>query len=182
MTAIVPLTVSDFERWAEHMNRQIAESGRDGRPFFSAIESVDFKSPERRARFEKGLANPLAQPTWLRAWAVECPDSRFIAHLDLSGSGISTELHRASLGIGVEESFYRKGLGRRLMKEAIDFAMRNGIEWIDLSVFSDNYAAIELYRSLSFVEVGRRMDRFRIFGRSVDDVTMTLRIGRLVTV
>lgn len=182
MTAIVPLTVSDFERWAEHMNRQIAESGRDGRPFFSAMESIDFKSPERRARFEKGVTNPLTQPAWLRAWAVKCPDSRFIAHLDLSGSGIPTELHRASLGIGVEESFYRNGLGRRLMNEAIDFAMHNGIEWIDLSVFSDNYPAIELYRSLRFVEVGRRTDRFRIFGRSVDDVTMTLQIGSLVAV
>lgn len=178
MPTIVALTPADFERWAEHMNRQIAESGRAGRPFFSAMETVDFGSPERRARFETGLTHPVSQPGWLRAWAVEGPDSRFIAHLDLSGSGIPTERHRASLGVGVEERFYRRGLGRRLMKVALEFAARNEIDWIDLSVFGDNRAAIELYRSLGFVEVGRRIDRFRIFGRSVDDVTMTLRIER----
>ncbi len=176
MLKIVSLTPADFKRWAEHMNRQIAESGRCGRPFFSPMEGVDFESTERRARFEKGLATPLPQPTWMRVWAVESPDSRFVAHLDLTGSSIPSEKHRASLGIGVEESFYRRGLGQRLMQEAMEFATRNRIEWIDLSVFSDNHAAIRLYRSLGFEEVGRRNDRFRISGCSVDDVTMTLRI------
>ena len=176
MLKIVSLTPADFTRWAEHLNRQIAESGRCGRPFFSPMEGVDFASTERRARFEKGLATPLPQPTWMKAWAAESPDSRFVAHLDLTGSSIPSEKHRASLGIGVEESFYWRGLGRRLMQGAIEFATRNNIEWIDLSVFSDNNAAIGLYRSLGFEEVGRRNDRFRLSGRSFDDLTMTLRI------
>ncbi|WP_069269157.1 GNAT family N-acetyltransferase [Paraburkholderia nodosa] len=140
------------------------------------MEAVDFESPDRRARFEKGLTTALPQPAWMRVWAVESPDSRFVAHLDLTGSSIPSEKHRASLGIGVEESFYRRGLGRRLMQGAIEFATRNEIEWIDLSVFTDNHAAIGLYQSLGFEEVGRRNDRFRISGRSVDDLTMTLRI------
>jgi ribosomal protein S18 acetylase RimI-like enzyme len=176
MLPIVSLTPADFDRWAEHLNRQIAESGRDGRPFFSPMEAVDFRSTERRARFEKGLGILLPQPTWMRVWAVEAADSRYVAHLDLTGSSIPTEKHRATLGIGVEEGFYHRGLGRRLMKVAIEFAALNRIEWIDLSVFSDNQPAIGLYRSLNFEEIGRRNDRFRISGRSVDDITMTLRI------
>jgi RimJ/RimL family protein N-acetyltransferase len=176
MLTTVALTPTDFKRWAEHLNRQIAESGQGGRPFFSPMAAVDFESPERRARFENGLSTPLPQPTWMRAWAVEDPHARFIAHLDLNGSSIPSEKHRATLGIGVEQGFYRRGLGRKLMLEAIEFAVRNHIEWIDLSVFSDNHAAIGLYRSLGFDEVGRRNDRFRISGRSVDDITMTLRI------
>jgi RimJ/RimL family protein N-acetyltransferase len=176
MLTIVSLTSSDFNRWAEHLNRQIAESGQGGRPFFSPMEAVDFGTTERRARFEKGLATPLPHPTWMRVWAVETLDSRLVAHLDLTGSSIPSEKHRASLGIGVEENFYRRGLGRQLMREAVEFARRNHIDWIDLSVFGDNHAAIGLYRSLGFEEVGRREDRFRIAGRSVDDVTMTLRI------
>jgi ribosomal protein S18 acetylase RimI-like enzyme len=176
MLTTVALTPADFKRWAEHLNRQIAESGRGGRPLFSPMEAIDFESPERGARFENGLSTPLPQPAWMRVWALESPDARFVAHLDLNGSSIPSEKHRATLGIGVEESFYRRGFGRRLMLEAIEFATRNHIEWIDLSVFSDNHAAIGLYRSLGFDEVGRRNDRFRISGRSVDDITMTLRI------
>jgi RimJ/RimL family protein N-acetyltransferase len=176
MLTTVALMPSHFKRWAEHLNRQIAESGQDGRPFFSPMEAVDFESPERRARFENGLSTPLSQPTWMRAWAVEGPDARFVAHLDLNGSSIPSEKHRTSLGIGVEQGFYRRGLGRKLMLQAIEFSALNHIEWIDLSVFSDNHAAIALYRSLGFDEIGRRNDRFRIFGRSVDDITMTLRI------
>ncbi|MDP9649951.1 GNAT family N-acetyltransferase [Paraburkholderia caledonica] len=176
MLTTVALTPVDSKRWAEHLTRQIAESGRDGRPFFSPLEAADFESPERRARFEDRLSIPLPQPTWMRVWAVEGPDARFIAHLDLNGSSIPSEKHRATLGIGVEEGFYRRGLGRKLMLEAIEFATRNHIEWIDLSVFSDNQAAISLYRYFGFVETGRRDDRFRISGRSVDDITMTLRI------
>lgn len=176
MLTIVALTPADFKHWAEHLNRQLAESGQGGRPFFSPMEAVDFESPERRSRFENGLSTLLFQPAWMRAWAVEGPDVRFIAHVDLNGSSIPSEKHRATLGIGVEHGFYRKGLGRRLMLEAIEFAALNHIEWIDLSVFSDNHAAIALYRSLGFDEVGRRNDRFRICGRSVDDITMTLRI------
>ncbi|MBB5402586.1 GNAT family N-acetyltransferase [Paraburkholderia youngii] len=176
MLKTVALTPADFNRWAEHMNRQIAESGRDGRPFFSPMEAIEFASIERRARFENGLAKPVFEPTWLRMWAIEGPDACLIAHLDLSGSNIPTEQHRATLGIGVEEVFLRQGYGRKLMVQAIEFAQHNHIEWLDLSVFSENKAAICLYLSLGFEEVGRRNDRFRIFGRSVDDVTMTLRL------
>jgi ribosomal protein S18 acetylase RimI-like enzyme len=140
------------------------------------MEAIDFESPERRARFDNGLSTPVPEPAWMRVWAVESPDARFVAHLDLNGSSIPSEKHRATLDIGVEEGFYRRGFGRRLMLEAIEFATRNDIEWIDLSVFSDNHAVIGLYRSLGFDEVGRRNDTFRISGRSVDDITMTLRI------
>jgi hypothetical protein len=108
MLKIVALTPVDFKRWAEHLNRQIAESGRGGRPFFSPMESVDFESIHRRARFEKGLATPLPQPAWMRVWAVESPDSRIVAHLALTGSNIPSEKHRASLGIGVEECGFRR--------------------------------------------------------------------------
>ncbi|MFP3648266.1 hypothetical protein, partial [Paraburkholderia sp. SIMBA_054] len=64
MLTTVALTPVDFKRWAEHLTRQIAESGRDGRPFFSPLEAADFELPERRARFEDRLSIPLPQPTW----------------------------------------------------------------------------------------------------------------------
>jgi ribosomal protein S18 acetylase RimI-like enzyme len=73
--------------------------------------------------------------------------------------------------------FHRQGFATALMKSAIRFALQQRIEWIDLFVFSENVAAISLYQSLGFVEIGRCMDRFRISGRSFDDVMMTLQIS-----
>lgn len=176
MLPLIALTPTDFKRWAEHMNRLIAEQGRDGRPFFSPMDAVDFESPDFQVRFDKNFAIPIGQPAWMRMWAVESLDADLIAHVDLTGSRVPSEKHRATLGIGVEERFYRQGIGRRLMQEAIVFARLNDIEWMDLYVFSENHAAVELYRALGFEEIGRRNDRFRLGGRSIDDLTMTLRI------
>ncbi|WP_459711457.1 N-acetyltransferase family protein [Paraburkholderia sp. 2C] len=81
-----------------------------------------------------------------------------------------------TLGIGCEAAFRRQGIGAMLMRFAIDFALENGIEWIDLFVFGDNAAAIALYKRFGFSESGRRPDRFRLMGRVVDDVMMTLHV------
>jgi ribosomal protein S18 acetylase RimI-like enzyme len=81
-----------------------------------------------------------------------------------------------TLGIGCETSFRRQGIGAMLMGLAIDFALESGIEWIDLFVFGDNAAAIALYKRFGFAESGRRPDRFRLMGRVVDDVMMTLHV------
>lgn len=155
-------------------------------PLFSPLETWSgASSPEGRSRYEKRFALPVKSPGWARAWIVGEPgepgepsgsDGRAIAHLDLAGSTIPSEMHRATLGIGCERAFCGQGLGRALMNHAIDFVTNSGIEWIDLHVFSENDVAISLYRSYGFVETGRTADRFRLHGRSVDDVAMSLRV------
>jgi hypothetical protein len=62
MLTTVALTPVDFKRWAEHLTRQIGDSGRDGRPFFSPLEAVDFESPERCVRFENRLQSTFVYP------------------------------------------------------------------------------------------------------------------------
>lgn len=42
------------------------------------------------------------------------------------------EAESSLLVIGVEVVFYRKGIGRMSMLEAIEFARHNHFEWIDL--------------------------------------------------
>lgn len=96
-TSMVPV---DFNRWLEQMNRQIAESGRCGRPLFSTVEAVEFASIEQRARFENGLAKPVFEPMLLRIKAVEVPDACPIARVDLSRSNIAAEQYCVTLGIG----------------------------------------------------------------------------------
>lgn len=177
MFKLIPVTASHFDLWADHLDRIFAESGKGGSPLFSPFEALDAASlPERRKRFEGGTVKPTRQPGWIRAWGVEEDAGRLIAHLDMSGSHVPSESHRATFGIGCEKAFCRRGLGKMLMQHALEFAAGNGIEWIDLFVFGENRPAIALYQSFGFVETGRRIDRFRLAGRSVDDVMMSRRL------
>jgi ribosomal protein S18 acetylase RimI-like enzyme len=78
------------------------------------------------------------------------------------------------LGLGIAEAHRSRGLGRALTQYAIDWARANGHDWVDLSVFAANTQAVALYQSLGFVQTGFYVDRFRIDGDSIDEISMAL--------
>ncbi len=57
--------------------------------------------------------------------------------------------------VAVAEKFRRRGIGRALLKEAIDALRRRGIKDFRLEVRVNNHAAQQLYRSLGFREEGK---------------------------
>jgi ribosomal protein S18 acetylase RimI-like enzyme len=58
------------------------------------------------------------------------------------------------LGIQVDYSYRRRGIGRNLMIAAISDSARFGYKTIQLSVFESNTPAIRLYKSLGFLVYG----------------------------
>jgi ribosomal protein S18 acetylase RimI-like enzyme len=56
--------------------------------------------------------------------------------------------------VAVARAWRRRGVGRALMQAAIDLARRQQAEWLALQVRSDGEAAMNLYRSLGFQDVG----------------------------
>jgi len=177
MQTLKELDASDFDKLALHIDRQIAESGSDGRPRFSPLTGMaNYATPERREKFETSIAIPVGTPGWTRCWGLVDNEGNVVGHLDLNASSILSAQHRVSLGIGLESTLYGQGRGRSLIDHAIRFARDHGIEWIDLQVFAENFRAVSLYRSMGFTEIGRRVDSFRIDGRSADDLMMSLRL------
>jgi GNAT superfamily N-acetyltransferase len=159
-----------------HIRRHGAESGRDGDPIFrprSSGEELDEGAAIERHR--AGWARPLSEPMWLRTWGL-FEDGLVLGHLDLNGGRLPAELHRATLGMGLERPARRQGHGRALMETAIAWARELGLAWLDLGVFAHNAPARALYASIGFVEIGTTRDQFRVDGTSVDDVAMTLRL------
>jgi ribosomal protein S18 acetylase RimI-like enzyme len=78
------------------------------------------------------------------------------------------------LGMGVHRVWRRRGLGRRLLETAAQWARaETDIEWIDLEVLSENEPAIELYARAGFTTVARVADMLRIAGVSHDLSYMT---------
>jgi len=160
----------------DHLVRNALESGRDGDPLArarSADEPIDL--PELRARVAAGWRVTVGEIGWERCFGLRL-DGDVRGHLDLRGGTIASELHRARLGIGIERPWRRDGWGRRMMLRAIDWAREQGLAWIDLGVFAENQPARALYTSLGFTVAGRRDDRYRVDGRSIDELAMTLRL------
>ena len=166
----------DLDLLCDHLIRNALESGRDGDPLARARSADDV--PDRhglRFRFATAWARGPGQLGWERCWALRV-DGAVRGHLDLRGGTIPSELHRASLGIGLERPWRGAGWGRALMQAAIDWARAEGLAWLDLGVFGENQPAIALYQRLGFVTVGRVDDRYRVDGRSVDELSMVLRL------
>jgi ribosomal protein S18 acetylase RimI-like enzyme len=63
-----------------------------------------------------------------------------------------------------------------LLREAIAFARRAGLAWLDLWVFAHSAPAWALYHKIGFIEVGRLPDQFRIGQMSIEDVAMVLQL------
>lgn len=170
-----PLTPAEWDRFQAHFKRHRAESGR-GDPHFLPFAPDDPNGP--KGIDLETLDRPVSERRWQRCW-VTVDDGEIVGHVELKGDGLSTGLHRCELGIGIERPYRRGGLGRRLMRSAIEFARgTETLAWIDLRVFAHNAAGRALYRELGFVEVGLLVDRFRIDGQTIDDVIMTLRVDR----
>lgn len=175
MFRVRPLTLKDRLNFQHHFDRHCAESGQGEHHFIPFVpahpdgpQGVDFDA----------LNRPLSEPGWQRWFIALAHDGNIVGHADLKGDGLTTGLHRCELGIGIERPYRGKGLGRKLMNTAIEFAHASQIlAWIDLRVFAHNTIAQALYRSLGFVEIGTVPDRFRIEDKSIDDVLMALRLS-----
>jgi ribosomal-protein-alanine N-acetyltransferase len=64
------------------------------------------------------------------------------------------------LTFAVSPAFQRKGIGRKLLTQALQELTSQGIASVFLDVHEGNHAAIILYQSLGFKEIARRPDYY----------------------
>jgi ribosomal protein S18 acetylase RimI-like enzyme len=96
-----------------------------------------------------------------RAWIVEAADSgRFAGMVVVAFRGADADT--ASLfGMWVEPGQRRRGIGRRLVEAAVDWARAAGAKRVELEVNEAMEPAAALYRACGFVPTGRRQLRKR---------------------
>ena len=85
--------------------------------------------------------------------------------------------HVGDLGISIHRDHRGKGLGTRLLREALR-RCRGRFEVVNLRVFADNERAKALYRKMGFVTVGRVPKAVHRGGRYFDEEIMHLDLGR----
>lgn len=96
---------------------------------------------------------------------------RVVGWLDIARGPFEGLTHYGRLGMGLAPDWRGRGLGRRLLTQALDAAFAKGFERIELEVFASNTQAVGLYRSVGFIEEGRRRCARKLDG-SCDDILM----------
>jgi [ribosomal protein S18]-alanine N-acetyltransferase len=134
------LTVGDAERCAQ-------------------LESVLFPGddPWPTAAFVRELAAPHNHYVAARTVA----DDTLIGYGGISRLGRTPPFEYEVHTIGVDPAYQGRGIGRRLLDEMLNFAADAVVH---LEVRTDNEAAIGLYRSVGFAQVGLRKRYYRISG------------------
>jgi putative acetyltransferase len=130
------------------------------------------------------LQLPSATPDYWRPRLEKPSGSMFVAEVDGQVAGTAgfhpypaPSAHAAGLGMSVHAAWQGRGVAGPLMETVLAAAKAQGLERIDLEVYSDNERAIRLYRRFGFVKEGvKRYDVWRFGGHASSDV-MGLRLG-----
>lgn len=118
---------------------------------------------------------------WTRGNFMDALYSDFICRVDESEGGsirgyailmpAAGEAELLTIAVAREEQ--RKGLGRAILAEMMDEARERGVGRVYLEVRPSNDAAIDLYRSAGFREIGVRRNYYQNAGGSEDALVMS---------
>ena len=133
--AIRAVTSADLPALFAYLGEQLTENGRHGNPLFQPMAPTSDPAvpPAMKARFTNGLATPVGEPGWRRAWIAVGAHGEIAGHIDLRARPDAEASHRVLLGMGVHRDHRRAGLGMRLIGTARGWAgAQPGFDWIDL--------------------------------------------------
>lgn len=106
-------------------------------------------------------------------------DARIVGACGATSEKLLRYAHRPECGIAIAKSYWKLGIGRKMMEALLSWARKQRLSKLVLRVFADNRPAIRLYRSLGFVREGRfREDALRADGSYTDTLYMARYLTR----
>ena len=99
-----------------------------------------------------------------------------VGRLSLGRDPHPASVHVADLGLMVARSHRRRGIGRALLEQAVDWARASGVSKLELHVFPHNEPALALYESFGFEREGFRRRHYRRSGELVDAILMAYEV------
>jgi RimJ/RimL family protein N-acetyltransferase len=100
--------------------------------------------------------------------------SGIVGRLSVGRDPHPASAHVADVGLMVAAGHRRRGIGRRLLAQAVEWAASAGVRKLELHVFPYNEPALALYESFGFEREGYRRGHYVRNGRYVDAVLMAL--------
>ncbi|MEM6710354.1 MAG: GNAT family N-acetyltransferase [Pseudomonadota bacterium] len=158
-----------------HLARHVRESGRYG------VHWIPYDPVERGTRpflLAEALSKATDELGWERWIVVHNDSAETVGHAFLKGASFGYGQHRCELGMGLEQPYWRRGLGSRLLRWVVERAQAIAtVDWLDLRVLGGNAPAIALYQRFGFEETARVPDFCRIQGDRIAEVRMSLWVG-----
>ena len=105
-------------------------------------------------------------------------EGRVVARLSLARDVHPASRHVADLGLMVAPSHRRRGVGRALLVQAVEWAQSVGVRKLELHVFPWNEPAIALYESFGFEREGLRKGHYLRGDVLVDAVLMAFQLDQ----
>lgn len=122
----------------------------------------------------------LDDPNALILVAEDLTHNEIIGTLILSAEKRRARRHATSLAIAVHKDWRGKGIGTRLLEEAIRWARRHPeIRRIELQVLARNTGAVALYSRMGFQMEGRAIGAVRKGREYLDEIGMALWIDKV---
>lgn len=117
---------------------------------------------------------------WIRSYRegesllISCfADGCVVGNLNVNRGKRQKNRHRGTVGIALRKEWWNQGLGSALFREAIAYAERAGLSYLELSLNGTNERAMRLYEKFGFQVIARIPDAFRLpDGSSAEDVMM----------
>jgi [ribosomal protein S18]-alanine N-acetyltransferase len=104
-------------------------------------------------------------------FVAEAPEG-IVGRLSVARDSHPASWHVADLGLMVAAGHRRRGIGRALLEEAVEWARSAGVVKLELHVFPHNTAALALYEDFGFVREGYRRRHYKRGREYVDAILM----------
>ena len=132
----------------------------------------------RRPADERRYLRSIRRSRDAAVFVAEAPDG-IVGRLSIARDPHPASTHVADLGLMVAKSHRRRGIGRALLEQAVEWARQSGVVKLELHVFPHNQPAVELYEHFGFEREGYRRLHYRRGGELVDTILMAYLVGGL---
>ena len=102
---------------------------------------------------------------------------QIVGRLSIARDQHPASAHVADLGLVVAATHRRRGIGRALLADAVEWARGAGVRKLELHVFPHNEPAIRLYEEFGFEREGYRRAHYRRRDEYLDAILMAYEVG-----
>ena len=102
----------------------------------------------------------------------ENDDKEIVGYIWAERGQLNRILHTAYIVVGIRESYRHQGIGTEFFKRLDEWARKNGVVRLELTVECANAAAIHLYEKNGFVVEGKRVKSIKLDDEFVDEFYM----------
>jgi RimJ/RimL family protein N-acetyltransferase len=100
-------------------------------------------------------------------------DKALVGYISASGKTLSRLKHISTIGIAIKQEFCGQGIGKKLFESLEEWACSNKIHRLELTVMTNNLAALGLYLRMGFKLEGTKMHSLLINNEYYDDYYMS---------